>query len=95
MIAVGFDDEGEPGTNVVHFYVTKFEAWINLEFLEFFRILRPGTVPIFSPQLTYKIREDGYGIPFVNRFYDVFLKGKEYKDWDDYIHVGTSQFIAR
>lgn len=92
ILAIGFDEDLDPGSKVVSFYLNKSEVFDLINFMEVYGMISGKFTPAFSNTVTYKNR--WWGIPFINKLSDLKFKGKPYKEWPELINVGTSQFVA-
>ena len=92
ILPLGFDKDLNPGSPVVHFYLSKSDLRKLINFSEFYHMVRPHYFPSWSNSLTYRVR--GWGIPFINRVHDLQLKGKVYGSWPEIISVATSSYFA-
>jgi 5'-nucleotidase / UDP-sugar diphosphatase len=85
-------NEIELGSKAVSFYLSKEEVVDLITFLELYSHISRRFTPNFSSNINFKVRS--WGIPFVNRIYDLNLNGLKYDDWPEYIHVATNTFVA-
>ncbi len=92
ILAIGFDEELDPGSKVVSFYLHKKEVFNLINFMEVYGMISHKFTPAFSNSVSYRNR--WWGIPFVNKLADLKLYGKEYDEWPELINVATSQFVA-
>lgn len=92
ILAIGFDEELEPGPKVVSFYLNKEEVFDLINFMEVYGMISHKFTPAFSNSVSYSNR--WWGIPFINKLGDLKLKGKSYDEWPPLINVATSQFVA-
>ncbi len=91
-VSIGFDDKKAPGVDVVSFYLTPKEVKTIISFMELYRFISTSFSPAISPNLSFKIRK--WGIPFVNRIYDIKLDGKPLSDYDRPIKIATNKFVV-
>lgn len=92
IMAIGFDEDLEPGPKVVSFYLNKKEVYQLINFMEVYGMMSPKFTPAFSNSLSYHNR--WWGIPFLNKLGSLELNGEEYDEWPELIRVATSQFVA-
>lgn len=92
ILAIGFDEDLEPGSKVVSFYLNKSEVFDLINFMEVYGMISSKFTPAFSNSVSYRNR--WWGIPFVNKLADLQFKGKSYAEWPELINVATSQFVA-
>jgi hypothetical protein len=92
IMAIGFDEELDPGPKVVSFYLHKKEVFNLINFMEVYGMISEKFTPAFSNSVSYRNRK--WGIPFLNKLADLKFKGKEYDEWPELINVATSQFVA-
>lgn len=91
-VSIGFDDDLRPGVDVVHFYLTPKEMYRLISFLELYSKFTSTFSPIASKNLTYKVR--WWGIPLINRVYDLRIDGKLVDEHQGLFHVGTNRFVT-
>ncbi len=91
-VSIGFDDELKPGVDIVHFYLTPKELYRLISFLELYSKFTSTFSPIASNNLTYKVR--WWGIPLLNRVYDLRINGKIFSDHKGLFHVATNRFVT-
>jgi len=92
ILSIGMDKEMLPGTPVVHFYLTKREVELLINFMEIYSMISKNFRPAFSPNLTYE--ERWWGIPMLNRLKNLSLNGKPYSEWPELLHVATTNYVA-
>lgn len=91
-VSIGFDNALRPGVDVVHFYLTPKEMYRLISFLELYSKFTSTFSPIASKNLTYKVR--WWGIPLINRVYDLKINGESVKDHRGLFHVATNRFVT-
>lgn len=91
-VSIGFDEELRPGIDVVHFYLTAKEMFRLISFLELYSKFTSTFSPIASKNLTYKVR--WWGIPLINRVYDLRINEKLVKEHGGLYHVATNRFVT-
>lgn len=91
-VSIGFDNKKAPGVDVVSFYLTPKEVKTIIGFMELYRFISTSFSPAISPNLSFKIRK--WGIPFVNRIYDIKLDGKPLADYERPIKIATNKFVV-
>lgn len=92
ILSIGMDKEMLPGTPVVHFYLSKREVELLINFMEIYSMISKNFRPAFSPNLTYE--ERWWGIPMVNRLKNLALNGKPFSEWPELLHVATTNYVA-
>jgi len=92
MLSIGIDEKMRPGTPIVHFYLSKWEIEMLINFMEIYSMFSKNFKPAFSENLQYEVRS--WGIPMLNRLKNLTLNGKPYNEWPEYIHMATSDYIA-
>lgn len=90
-VAIGYDKTKQPGIEVVSFYLSPKEVKTVLSFMEIYRFVSTSFSPAISPNLSFKIRK--WGIPFINRIYDLKLGGVPLSDVNRPIKVATNRYI--
>ncbi len=91
-VSIGFDEKMRPGVDVVTFYLNPSEVKMIIQFMEIYTFISTSFSPAFSESLTFKVRK--WGIPFINRIYDLKLHGKSLSDYDRPIKIATNKFIV-
>lgn len=91
-VAIGYDKTKQPGIEVVSFYLTPREVKTVLGFMEIYRFISTSFSPAISPNLSFKIRK--WGIPFINRIYDLKLGGIPLADIDRPIKIATNRYVV-
>ena len=91
-VSIGFDERMRPGVDVVTFYLSPKEVKTIIQFMEIYTFISTSFSPAFSESLTFNIRK--WGIPFLNRIYDLKLHGKDLSDYDRPIKIATNKFIV-
>lgn len=91
-VSIGFDQKKTPGVDVVTFYLSPSEVKTIVGFMELYRFISTSFSPAISPGLSFKIRK--WGIPFVNRIYDLKLHGKPLAEYDRPIKIATNKFVV-
>ncbi|MBY0412559.1 MAG: hypothetical protein K2Q18_00265, partial [Bdellovibrionales bacterium] len=89
--SIGFDKNKKPGIEVVSFYLTPKEVKLIINFMEIYTFISTSFSPAISPNLSFKIRK--WGIPFINRIYDLKLDGKPLSDYERLIKIGTNKYV--
>jgi 5'-nucleotidase/UDP-sugar diphosphatase len=90
-VAIGFDKAKQPGIEVVSFYLTPKEVKTVLGFMEIYRLISTSFSPAVSSNLRFKIRK--WGIPFINRIYDLKLAGVPLSDIKRPIKIATNRYV--
>ena len=93
LMPIGFGENFSPGSPIVSFYLSKGDLRNLIRFTELYSNISANFAPIFSDQLTFRVRK--WGIPFLNRIADLKLNGKDFDQWPTYINVSTSEFVSR
>jgi 2',3'-cyclic-nucleotide 2'-phosphodiesterase (5'-nucleotidase family) len=91
-VSIGYDSNMKPGSEVVSFYLTPKEVKLIISFMEIYTYISTSFSPAISPNLSFKIRK--WGIPFINRIYDLKLNGKPLEDYDRMIKIATNKFVV-
>ncbi len=91
-VSIGYDDKKRPGVDVATFYLSPKEVKLIINFMEIYTFISTSFSPALSPNLTFKIRK--WGIPFINRIYDLKLNGKDLTDYERNIHIATNKFVV-
>lgn len=91
VFAIGFDEHLRPGSPVTDFYAKKEDFLQLIRFLEFYRHFSGNFTPIFSDDFSYRPR---LGIPMFTQVADAKFRGKDFADWPELMHVGTSMYVA-
>ena len=91
-VSIGYDSQKRPGVDVVSFYLSPKEVKTIINFMEFYTYFSTSFSPAISPNLSFKIRK--WGIPFINRIYDLKLNGKPLSDYDRPIKIATNKFVV-
>ncbi|MBC7715283.1 MAG: bifunctional metallophosphatase/5'-nucleotidase [Rhizobacter sp.] len=91
-VAIGYDSDKRPGADVVSFYLTPKEVKNIINFMEIYTYISTSFSPAISPNLSFKIRK--WGIPFVNRIYDIKLNGKDLSDYTRPIKIATNKYVV-
>jgi hypothetical protein len=91
-VAIGYDKKKQPGIEVVSFYLTPKEVKTVLGFMEIYRFISTSFSPAISPNLNFKIRK--WGIPFINRIYDLKLGGIPLSDINRPIKFATNRYVV-
>jgi 5'-nucleotidase/UDP-sugar diphosphatase len=89
--SIGFDKNKRPGIEVVSFYLTPKEVKLIINFMEAYTFISTSFSPAISTNLSFKIRN--WGIPFINRIYDIKLDGKPLGEMDRLIKIGTNRYV--
>ncbi len=92
VTSIGFDQNKTPGVDVVSFYLSPKDVRMVISFMEIYTYISTSFSPAISPNLSFKIRK--WGIPFVNRIYDLKLDGKDLLDYNRPIKIATNKFIV-
>lgn len=91
-VAIGYDKNKQPGVDVVSFYLTPKEVRLVVSFMEIYRFISTSFSPAISPNLSFKIRK--WGIPFINRIYDLKLGDTPLSDIDRPIKIATNRYVV-
>ena len=93
VFSIGMDLEGfDPGADLYHFYFSKNEVRLLINFLEIYSLMAKNFKPAFTSNLTYRVRS--WGIPMINRLADLQLNGKKFDQWPERISMGTNSNIV-
>lgn len=92
ILGTGFDDQLNPGMNVVGFYMKKEDLRTAMNFLEIYRHVSGNFTAAYSDSLKYRVRP--WGIPFLGRLTELTLHGKPFEEWPALIKVGTNALVA-
>ena len=92
MLSVGFDENLGPGPKTTIFKLSPDDVETVIEFMELYSRFSSTFAPAFSDSVKYEIRK--YGIPFINRIYNITLHGKPLEEYERPIIVGTNMFVA-
>lgn len=91
-VSIGFDQKLRPGVEIVHFYLTPKEMNRLIGFLELYSKFTSTFSPIASKNLSYKVR--WWGIPLINRVYDLKINGVAISEHKGLYHVATNRFVT-
>lgn len=91
-VAIGYDKTKHPGIEVVSFYLSPKEVKTVLSFMEIYRFISTSFSPAISPNVSFKIRK--WGIPFINRIYDLKLNGTPLSDVNRPIKLATNRYVV-
>lgn len=91
-VSIGFDKNRRPGVDTVSFYLTPKEVKTVINFMEIYTYISTSFSPAISSNFTFKIRK--WGIPFVNRIYDIKLNGVPLSDVERPIKIATNKFVV-
>ena len=91
-VSIGFDAHKRPGIEVVSFYLTPKEVKQIINFMEAYTFISTSFSPAISPNLSFKIRK--WGIPFINRIYDIKLNGKALSDYERPFKIATNKYVV-
>ncbi|MBC7427667.1 MAG: bifunctional metallophosphatase/5'-nucleotidase [Bacteriovorax sp.] len=91
-VSIGYDSNKQPGVDVVTFYLTPKEVKTIINFMEIYTYVSTSFSPAISSNLSFKIRK--WGIPFVNRIYDIELDGKALSGYERPIKIATNKFVV-
>ena len=92
LLSIGFDDNINPGTDTITFYLTAKEVSSLVNFLELYSHVSKNFAPVFSANLTFDI--SSYGVPFLNRIKKLSLNGKKVEEINDrLIKVATNKYV--
>lgn len=92
MLSVGFDEELRPGPKTSVFTLSPDDVETVIEFMELYSRFSSTFAPAFSDSVKFEVRK--YGIPFVNRIYNITLHGKPLTEYKRPIVVATNMFVA-
>lgn len=92
MLSVGFDEKLRPGAKTSVFTLKPKDVETVIEFMELYSHFSNSFAPTFSSSIKFEVRK--YGIPFVNRIYNITLHDKPLADYKRPIVVGTNMFVA-
>lgn len=93
FLSVGFDEEGRAGSKVSVFKLSPNHIETVIEFLELYSNFSNSFAPAFSDSVSFKIRK--WGIPFINRIYDIKINDIPLNSFDKPLTVATNMFVAR
>src|SRR5690606_13301250 len=93
FLSVGFDEEGRAGPKVSIFKLSPNHVETVIEFLELYSNFSNSFAPAFSESVSFKIRK--WGIPFVNRVYDIKVNNIPLDRFDRPLIVATNMFVAK
>lgn len=93
FLSIGYDQQGNPGPEVSVFKLTPNDVSTVVSFMELYSNFSNSFAPAFSDSLEFKVRK--YGIPFINRIYDIKLAGKPLKEYSRNIIVATNMIVAK
>lgn len=91
FVSIGYDNKKRPGVDVVSFYLTPKEIKLLVSFMELYSHISSSFSPAISPNLSFEIRK--WGIPLINRIYNLQLNGKDFSEYDRLIKVATNKYI--
>ena len=77
---------------MVSFYLTPKEVKSVISFMEISRVISTSFSPAISPNFSFKIRK--WGIPFINRIYDLKLNGTPFSDISRPIKIATNRYVV-
>ncbi len=93
VFSIGMDmKDFAPGADLYHFYFSKNEVKLLIEFLELYSLLTKNFKPAFTSNLKYRVR--WWGIPMINRLVDLTLDGKQFEAWPERISMATNSNIV-
>lgn len=93
ILSIGFDRNGKPGPELSVFKLTTNDLVKVISFMELYSHFSNSFAPAFSSSLEFKVRK--YGIPFVNRIYDIKVGGVDLDDIHHHITVATNMIVAK
>lgn len=88
VLPIGFHDGFNLGHEVYTFYLTRKEVTNMIDFLDLYGIFKSKSIPALSSSLVFQKRS--WGIPFVNRIYDLKISGRPAPGL---IKVATNSFL--
>lgn len=91
-VSIGYDKNKRPGVDVVSFYLTPKELRSVVNFMEIYTYISTSFSPAISPNFSFKIRK--WGIPFINRIYDIKLNGVPLSEIERPIKIATNKFVV-
>tara|TARA_R110000868_G_scaffold80095_9_gene227890 strand:+ start:10645 stop:12303 length:1659 start_codon:yes stop_codon:yes gene_type:complete len=93
MLSVGFAADGSPGAEISIFKLTPNDIEKVIGFMELYSNFSNSFAPAFSDSLSFKVRK--WGIPFINRIYDIKVHGVDLDEMDQPITVATNMIVAK
>ncbi|NCN26946.1 hypothetical protein GW915_05165 [bacterium] len=93
MFSVGFDAQGNAGSEVVVFQLQPKDFKRLIEFMEIYSHFSRTFHPAFSDSVSFRVRK--WGIPFVNRIADLKLHGKSIDDLNTPIILASNSFVTK
>ena len=91
-VSIGFDQQLRPGIEIVSFYLSTKDFERILNFMELYSHISTSFSPAISSTVDFKIRK--WGIPFINRIYDIKLNGIELKKVDRLLKIATNRYVV-
>ena len=91
-VSIGFDQQFRPGIEIVSFYLSTKDLERILNFMELYSHISTSFSPAISSTVDFKIRK--WGIPFINRIYDIKLNGVELKKVDRLVKIATNRYVV-
>jgi 2',3'-cyclic-nucleotide 2'-phosphodiesterase (5'-nucleotidase family) len=93
MLGLGFDDDMNPGTPIVDFYISKKDFVKVLQFTELYRLINIHSTISYSPSLEYRTYKR---IPFLkNKKKYLRLHGLPFEHWPERLHVATNLTLGK
>jgi 2',3'-cyclic-nucleotide 2'-phosphodiesterase (5'-nucleotidase family) len=86
-------EEKLPGDVIAHFYMTKKELKTFIQANLVLKMVNPNYVIAFSTSYSYKTR--WWGIPFINRIYDIQIDGVSIDKFPNMIHVAMPNWMTK
>ena len=93
MLSVGFASDGAPGAEISIFKLAPNDIEKVIGFMELYSNFSNSFAPAFSDSLSFKVRK--WGIPFLNRIYDIKVNGVDLDKIDKPITVATNMIVAK
>jgi 2',3'-cyclic-nucleotide 2'-phosphodiesterase (5'-nucleotidase family) len=92
-LSLDISEEKAPGDVIAHFYMSQKELLMLVQANMLANLSNPTFVMTFSNSMTYKIR--WWGIPFINRMYDVQINGVPIESFGNFIHVAMPNWMTK
>lgn len=93
ILSVGFARDGKPGSEITIFKLSPNDVEKVVGFMELYSHFSSSFAPAFSDSVQFKVRS--WGIPFVNRIYDLKINGVAIGQIEKPITVSTNMIVAK